>query len=114
MKICGQPYACPRVIFWNLRGDTVGFPAAASAPNTQMISGFSPSLLKLVLSGEDMMGEEEVGEDGRVTKEGPTPYQTLRKALDDSHYDAVRVEVAEVGEGALEGYEVEKDGFSVV
>ena len=50
--VCGEPYAAPRIIYWNLRGDTAGFPVAADAPNTQMLSGFSPSLLKLVLSGK--------------------------------------------------------------
>mmetsp|Transcript_45986 Transcript_45986/g.107403 ORF Transcript_45986/g.107403 Transcript_45986/m.107403 type:complete len:187 (+) Transcript_45986:1267-1827(+) len=32
LTICGQPYAVPRVIFWNLHGGTVGFPAQANTP----------------------------------------------------------------------------------
>merc|ERR1719399_1841785 len=48
VRACGSPWACPRIIFWNLRANTVGFPAAPNAPNTQLLSGFSPALLKLV------------------------------------------------------------------
>lgn len=114
MQICGQPYAPPRVIFWNLRGDTVGFPCQADAPNTQMISGFSSSLLQLVLAGQDLTAEEVVGSDGKPVREGPTPYETLRKALDDPQYDAVRVAVAEEAEGPLAQYCFEVDGFAVV
>ena len=25
-KVCGEPYAAPRIIYWNLDGDTAGFP----------------------------------------------------------------------------------------
>ena len=57
--VCGEPYAAPRIIYWNLRGNTVGYPVQADAPNTQMLSGFSPALLKLVLSGKDLVGDEK-------------------------------------------------------
>ena len=57
--VCGEPYAAPRIIYWNLRGNTAGFPVQADAPNTQMLSGFSPSLLKLVLAGKDLVGDEK-------------------------------------------------------
>ena len=41
------PYTVPRVVFWNLRGDTHDYPAQADTPGVQMVSGFSPNLLKL-------------------------------------------------------------------
>jgi hypothetical protein len=44
IAICGVPYRAPKIIYWNLRGDTTGFPVNAHTPNTQMLSGFSPSL----------------------------------------------------------------------
>ena len=34
-KVCGEPYAAPRIIYWNLRGNTAGYPVQADAPNTQ-------------------------------------------------------------------------------
>lgn len=111
-NVCGQPYAPPRIIFWNLRGNTVGFPVAKDTPNTQMLSGFSPALLKLVLTGAELVVEEEevVMPDGsiKVKKSGPTPEQTLRAALDDSAYDAVRLKLSELTSGPFAAYEFEK------
>ena len=77
-------YPCvPRVIFWNLRGDTHGqhAPATCDTVGVDMVSGFSPDLLKLFMSGGDMSGQE--------VKQS-TPQETARKALDNPAYDAVR------------------------
>eukprot|EP01034_Spumella_vulgaris_P032611 gene32611-40244_t len=49
VKICGTPYPAPRIVFWNLRGDTKGFPAKSDDSNVQLLSGFSPSLLKHIM-----------------------------------------------------------------
>ena len=122
--MCGEPYAAPRIIYWNLRGDTVGFPVEASAPNTQMLSGFSPALLKLVLTGAELevVEEEVVQPDGtvKVKRGGPTPEQTLRAALDDTAYDAVRLKLSALTSGPLADYSfqvapaAEEEGFEVV
>lgn len=107
--VCGSPYPAPRIVYWNLRANTVGFPVQANAPNTQMLAGFSPSLLKLVLTGADLVGDEKVVTlaDGTTTvvKEGPTPAETLRKTLDDAVFDPVRVALAGVDTGRLAAYE---------
>eukprot|EP00307_Rebecca_sp_RCC1486_P006573 CAMPEP_0119433940 /NCGR_PEP_ID=MMETSP1335-20130426/50416_1 /TAXON_ID=259385 /ORGANISM="Chrysoculter rhomboideus, Strain RCC1486" /LENGTH=747 /DNA_ID=CAMNT_0007459789 /DNA_START=27 /DNA_END=2271 /DNA_ORIENTATION=+ len=118
-RVCGEAYPAPRIIFWNLRGNTVGFPAQADAPNVQMLSGFSPALLKLVLSGADLVADEEVitMPDGskKVVKAGPTPYETLRKALDAEAFDVVRATIAEVGEGPFASYSFDTpEGFEAV
>jgi len=106
--VCGEPYAAPKIVFWNLRGDTKGYPADANAPNTQMLSGFSPSLLKLVLTGAEMVGEEKevVLPDGTVAvvKEGPTPAETVRAALDSADFAPVRVALAAITTGPLAAY----------
>ena len=116
--VCGEPYAAPRIIYWNLRGDTAGFPVAADAPNTQMLSGFSPSLLKLVLSGKDLVGDEKevTMPDGTVklVREGPTPAETVRAALDDEAFDAVRLALAAVKQGPLAAYTFEKEELVIV
>ena len=118
VAVCGAPYAAPRIIYWNLRGNTVGFPVDAAAPNTQMISGFSPSLLKLVLSGKDLVGDEKEVKmaDGttKVVREGPTPEETVRAALDDAAFDPVRLALAGIKERPLAGYTFEKDDFDLV
>ena len=116
----GDAYACPRLIFWNLRGNTVGFPVAKDAPNVQMLSGFSPALLKLVVTGADLVAEEQevVQSDGtvKVVKSGPTPEETYRAALDDRDFDVVRLKLAELEAGAFKDYTFVKEdmGFEVV
>lgn len=120
--VCGEPYAAPRIIFWNLRGNTCGFPARADEPNTQLLSGFSSALLKLVLTGADPIGDEveveQVQSDGtkvkKLVREGPTPAQTVRAALDDGAFDPVRLALGKVHTGPLAGYVFEKDGFEMV
>ena len=81
----------------NLRGDTAGgFAAEASCPGVRLLSGFSPALLKLVLTGEEADEDEVETVDGvPATKARPTPYQTMRKALDAPRYDAVRAMLSE-------------------
>jgi hypothetical protein len=87
-EICGRPYGLPKIIYWNLRA-TSGFPVRATTPGTQLISGFSPSLLKLLFSGKSV----EL-----------TPADTLRGCLDDERYNAVRAILSESKEGLLSLY----------
>ena len=116
--VCGEAYAPPRIVFWNLRGDTRGHPVDKDAPNAQLLSGFSPALLKQVLTGADMVGDEKevVQPDGTVklVREGPTPAETLRKVLDDDAFDPVRLALTKVDKGPLAGYTFERDGFDLV
>ena len=66
--------------------------------------------------------EEEVEQpDGtiKMVRSGPTPKQTLRKALDDEVFDAVRLKLSELKEGPLKDYTFVKpskdaDGFELV
>ena len=58
LKVCGKAWPAPHIIYWNLRGDTRGFPAQGDTENVTMLSGYSPSLMKLLLDGESL-GEEE-------------------------------------------------------
>jgi hypothetical protein len=111
IEISGKPYPAPKIIFWNLRGDTVGFPAQAEDENVQMLSGFSPSLLKYVLEGGELEETVEVvtetGEVVKVAKAKPTPYETVRKVLDDARYIPVRELLSASTEGALAQYHFE-------
>merc|ERR1712164_52400 len=85
-------YELPTITYWNLRGDTQGgFMSEASTPGVRLLSGFSPALLKLVLTGEEADDDEEATVDGAPAKQKPTPYETMRRALDAPRYDAVRV-----------------------
>jgi len=73
----GEPIV-PRILFWNLRGDTVDFPSNANTPGVDMVSGFSANGLKAFMDGDVSQTER------------PTPYQTMRKQLDDERYDPIR------------------------
>jgi len=114
MAVCGKPYPAPRIIFWNLRSGTVGFPAQANTENVQMLSGFSPALLKFFLEGGDVEEEEDadmvvVDSDGNEvpvakTKKTVSPYNTVRKVLDDGRYNPVRRVLNDSVEGCLRDY----------
>ena len=103
-----QAYPVPRVIFWNLRGDTEDFPATADTPGVDMISGFSANLLKLFMGGdisEVMESSMAEGlEEQRKQDRKKDPLVTMRKALDDPRYDSVREVCATIGEGIMAGY----------
>lgn len=93
LEVHGRSLEAPKIIFWNVQSDTVGYPAAADQKGVILLSGFSPSLMKFVLSGE-MEEEVVVGVDaeGNVIKETKQldPYEALGRVLHDSGLDAVR------------------------
>mmetsp|Transcript_27977 Transcript_27977/g.41244 ORF Transcript_27977/g.41244 Transcript_27977/m.41244 type:complete len:614 (-) Transcript_27977:1533-3374(-) len=99
-----KQYDLKPIIYWNLRS-TGGHPVSNDTPGAVLLSGFSPSLLKLVMNGEAMRDEEieMVDTDGNVTtvKMRVTPEDILRKMLDDSLYDPVRQVMMESEEGVL-------------
>jgi hypothetical protein len=47
-------YTIPKIVFWNLRGDTKGVPVTVDENGTCMISGYSADLLKLFLEGDEL------------------------------------------------------------
>lgn len=100
LEMNGIPFHAPKIIFWNVRSDTVGYPATSTQEGVVMLSGFSPSLMKFVLSGE--MDEEIVvgiDNDGNVVREKiqVNPLQTLHKVLHDENLDPVRNKINSLG-----------------
>jgi len=93
IELHGHPFDPPQIIFWNVRGDVVGYPASADSKGVVMLSGFSPALMKFVLSGE-MEEEVVVGVDaaGKTVKEKKQlcPREALCKVLYDSGLNSVR------------------------
>ena len=93
MLIEGVPYDPPMIIFWNLRGDTKGFPVMKNTSNVKMLSGFSPNLLEYVLDGnvsENINTTDTTNTINSVSAKSETPYITMRRILDDDRYELVR------------------------
>ena len=82
-------WEAPRIVIWNVAASyTNDFHAQATTPGVIMLSGWSPSLFKI------------------LCEEGPrciTPYDALRAQLDDKRYDAVRERVQEWLAGGWRG-----------
>ena len=96
----------PTITFWNIRDTmTTGLVTDANKRGVRLLSGFSQSLLKLLLSGAlppvGSMEDPEVPE--------PSPVDTLRAALGDTRYDAVRVTLAGMETGVFAEYEFTPD-----
>jgi hypothetical protein len=114
VQLCGEPYPAPRIVFWNLRGNTTGCPAECDTDNVQLLSGFSPSLLELVLTGEELEeltadaeadDSSDIGGVGVVkVKAKVNPYMTFRRAMESDKYDVVREVLAKSTEGVLQHY----------
>ena len=47
-------YKVPQVVFWNLKGRAGNSPVTYNQSGTALVSGFSPSIVKSVLGGEEM------------------------------------------------------------
>jgi hypothetical protein len=74
----GQGLKMPRIVIWNIAATSTDFHAKADTEGVVMLSGWSPSLFK-VLQKEGVVIQ--------------TPYAALRCQLDDERYDPVRARV---------------------
>jgi hypothetical protein len=92
MHVHGQPLSPPNIIFWNVRADTLGYPAAADQKGVMLLSGYSPALMKFIMSGE--LEEERIvlDEEGNAVKVRTQvdPRETLRRVLHESGLEPVR------------------------
>lgn len=79
IKMRSEGFPRPRTVHWNLRANIDGYPVSAHENNCQTITGYSESLLDLILTG----------------KPEPSPYETMRRKLDSNRYDLVRERVLE-------------------
>jgi hypothetical protein len=66
-------YVRPQIVFWNVQSKTADFPTTRDHNNTCMVSGFSPSILKSILSACDF-----------------SPVSILRETIDGERYAMVR------------------------
>mmetsp|Transcript_13480 Transcript_13480/g.14001 ORF Transcript_13480/g.14001 Transcript_13480/m.14001 type:complete len:320 (-) Transcript_13480:150-1109(-) len=105
IKICGTPYTPPIIIFWNVRADTVGFPVTSDQKGVMMLSGYSPALMKFILSGEfekevieevptKVSDDDDNNEDTvmitKKVKVAVSPIEVLKKVLNEDKFDCIR------------------------
>jgi len=67
-------YKLPKIIYWNLNASMSNFPVEFDKMGTALISGFSPSILKSVLGGDEM-----------------TPESIMMKTIDTERYNVISV-----------------------
>jgi len=72
----------PTIIFWNLRGEPSGSPVDCTTKGVNQVSGYSASLLKMLLFGEELMLANPT--------ENPNPSQVLARTLQSREYDPIR------------------------
>lgn len=72
-------YAVPHIVFWNLRGDIDAFPCETLSEGVSTLSGFSHVMLETLMDGkmEDLLHQ--------------TPWDHLKKSLDNEAFEPVRV-----------------------
>lgn len=65
-------YQLPRIVYWNVAPNKIGFPINAACPDSLLVSGFSPSLLSCLVETGDI-----------------NPLIFVKKVLGDSLFDSV-------------------------
>ena len=78
MRYINAGYEVPHIVFWNVRANTRDCPANAHQDKVSLISGFSPSIIKMVLKGNL----------------DSTPLDTVLSTLSDERY--IRIELVPV------------------
>ena len=68
-------YKIPKIVFWNLQGRIGNVPVNCNVPNTALVSGFSPAILKSILKNEKVIC---------------TPLTIMLDTLNSERYDLIR------------------------
>jgi hypothetical protein len=71
-------YSVPKIVFWGINNRAGNNPVKFDTHGTAMVSGFSPSLFKSMISGD---------------QDGFTPRGVMMQALSDPRYDVPGVTV---------------------
>jgi hypothetical protein len=72
-KYSDSGYTMPKIVFWNLNSRHDNFPVKSDEQGTALVSGFSPSILKTILSGN-----------------ATDPVQIMLDTLNSPRYEAVK------------------------
>jgi hypothetical protein len=67
-------YAMPKVVFWNLQARNDNFPVQFDKSGTALVSGFSPAILKSLLTGKDF-----------------TPRSMMMEVVNSARYENIKI-----------------------
>ena len=67
-------YKIPEIVYWNIQSRQDNIPTRFDEMGTALVSGFSPSIMKTILSCQDM-----------------TPYKMMMETIGDARYDSIKV-----------------------
>jgi len=70
---CG--YEMPGIVFWNVNGRPGNVPVKANTLNTALVSGYSPSIIRSVLGGDDL-----------------SPLAVMLKTIDNERYKCITLD----------------------
>ena len=73
-KYSDAGYTMPKIVFWNVNGSVGTNPAKSNSKNVNMVSGYSPNIMKQVLE--------------TLSK---TPYELMVKTLNSARYESINV-----------------------
>lgn len=73
-------YKMPRIIYWNLRSVENNVAASIFDENVGLVSGFSPNILKSILSGDELKSEIPDG-----------PYELMMKTINSDRYNLITI-----------------------
>ena len=78
-------YKLPRIIYWNLRAEIGNVTASAFDENVVLVSGFSPTNLK------DVLTEREIIVEDKVEPKKETPYEVMMRVIEGERYSNVTI-----------------------
>lgn len=89
IEMYGSPIIPPTIIFWNVRSDNIGYPVSSDQKGVLLLSGFSPALMKFILSGE--LQQDVISDlDLRTENNNIDPSDMLLRVLNDDGLDPIR------------------------
>eukprot|EP01118_Nematostelium_gracile_P007755 TRINITY_DN2535_c0_g1_i1.p1 TRINITY_DN2535_c0_g1~~TRINITY_DN2535_c0_g1_i1.p1 ORF type:complete len:535 (-),score=174.24 TRINITY_DN2535_c0_g1_i1:42-1478(-) len=90
-KYAEAGYEVPTLVYWNLRANTNDFPVSSNEAGVALVSGFSPSLLKLLMDEGELNAQDAASVSKTEEKPKIDPKIVLRKALDDERYNILKL-----------------------
>lgn len=68
-------YEMPGVIFWNVNGRLGNVPVKSNTPNTALVSGYSPSIIRSILGGDEL-----------------SPLAVMLKTINSDRYSCIKLD----------------------